>query len=200
MNYRERSGGEGSIASEVTSRVRSILSAAEDTAAVLEREARERADERLRDAESEAAELLVTARREAEALVEGAKVKLREALSALEAGEQPARSSAEAAGRLNADPPAAGAGDHAAIGGVAANRARSLREPFYARPAPGGGNGPGSATDGRDRFDGPRQVALQMVAAGSTRAEVAAHLRRTFDVQDSSAVLNDVFGEPGVRN
>jgi hypothetical protein len=200
MNYRERSGGEGSIASEVTSRVRSILSAAEDTAAVLEREARERADERLKDAESEADELLVTARREAGALVGGAKDKLRQALSGLEEpGEQPGPSTAEAAGRLNADPPAAGAGGGAAIGG-AANRGRSPREPFYARPAPGGGNGPGSAVDGRERFDGPRQVALQMVAAGSTRAEVAAHLRRTFDVQDSSAVLNDVFGEPGVRN
>ena len=39
-----------------------------------------------------------------------------------------------------------------------------------------------------------RLVALQMAVAGSARGEVEAHLRKTFDLGDPAAILNDVFG------
>lgn len=49
------------------------------------------------------------------------------------------------------------------------------------------------------QFDGARLVALQMAVAGSTREEVAAELERTFDLPDSSPILDDVFGTAGPR-
>ena len=42
---------------------------------------------------------------------------------------------------------------------------------------------------------GIRLVALQMAVAGGNRGEVEEHLRRTFDVTDLSAILDDVFGQ-----
>jgi hypothetical protein len=48
-------------------------------------------------------------------------------------------------------------------------------------------------------FDGDdmlaaRLVALQMAVAGSARVEVEAHLRKTFELEEPGAILNDVFG------
>jgi hypothetical protein len=48
-------------------------------------------------------------------------------------------------------------------------------------------------------FDGDdmlaaRLVALQMAVAGSARVEVEAHLRKTFQLDEPGAILNDVFG------
>jgi hypothetical protein len=48
-------------------------------------------------------------------------------------------------------------------------------------------------------FDGDdmlaaRLVALQMAVAGSARSEVEAHLRKTFELDEPGAILNDVFG------
>jgi hypothetical protein len=48
-------------------------------------------------------------------------------------------------------------------------------------------------------FDGDdmlaaRLVALQMAVAGSERVEVEAHLRKTFQLDEPGAILNDVFG------
>jgi hypothetical protein len=42
---------------------------------------------------------------------------------------------------------------------------------------------------------GIRLVALQMAVAGGNRGEVEEHLRRTFDVTDLGAILDDVFGQ-----
>jgi hypothetical protein len=39
-----------------------------------------------------------------------------------------------------------------------------------------------------------RLVALQMAVAGSPRGEVEEHLRVTFDLDDTTSILNDVFG------
>jgi hypothetical protein len=59
------------------------------------------------------------------------------------------------------------------------------------------------AAEDRDRdhrsFEGDdmlaaRLVALQMAVAGSARDEVEEHLRKTFDLEDPGAILNDVFG------
>jgi hypothetical protein len=46
-----------------------------------------------------------------------------------------------------------------------------------------------------DQQLGARLVALQMAVAGGNRGEVEAHLRRTFDLEEPSAILDDVFGQ-----
>ena len=64
--------------------------------------------------------------------------------------------------------------------------------------APLDGNGNGDAPpDAAPGLTGARLVAFQMAQAGSTRGEVAAHLRRTFAMQDAHEVLNDVFPAAG---
>jgi hypothetical protein len=58
---------------------------------------------------------------------------------------------------------------------------------------------PEAAPEGRprdrelDSFDGARLVAFEMALAGSPRAEVAAHLQRTFQIDDPHRILNDAF-------
>lgn len=49
------------------------------------------------------------------------------------------------------------------------------------------------------QYDSARLVALQMAVGGSSREEVAAELKRTFDLPDISPILDDVFGSPGSR-
>ena len=51
------------------------------------------------------------------------------------------------------------------------------------------------ATFEGDEMLAARLVALQMAVAGSARGEVEAHLRKTFEIQDASGILNDVFGQ-----
>jgi hypothetical protein len=46
-----------------------------------------------------------------------------------------------------------------------------------------------------DEILAARLVALQMAVAGSARVEVEAHLRTTFEIEDPTAILNDVFGQ-----
>jgi hypothetical protein len=58
---------------------------------------------------------------------------------------------------------------------------------------------PDAVSEGRprdrelDSFDGARLVAFEMALAGSPRAEVAAHLQRTFQIDDPHRILNDAF-------
>src|SRR5205823_4448256 len=40
-----------------------------------------------------------------------------------------------------------------------------------------------------------RLVALQMAVAGGARGEVEVHLQRTFDLEDLTSILDDVFGQ-----
>lgn len=59
---------------------------------------------------------------------------------------------------------------------------------------------PGAAPDSRQRreagdMDGARLVALQMAVAGSTRGEVATHLKREYHIAEPHGILDDVFGE-----
>ena len=46
-----------------------------------------------------------------------------------------------------------------------------------------------------DELLSARLVALQMAVAGGKRGEVDAHLRRAFDITDTVAILDDVFGK-----
>ena len=248
-----------SIASEVTHQVRAIVSAAEDVADSLKREAERRAELRLREADAEVARRLSGARAEADRIVshrsrriadlsdaiadraDSVLARLDEASVVRSELEAVLAALAEAAGQVRretlyerpgsgaegpsspprreppsppaehhrSDEPTAGhdapthpAGDSSdelpsdgrteAVerngGGSAENRV--LAHASAAARAPGGQ---------QDRFGGARQVAFQMAVAGSTRAEVAAHLQRTFELSDPHPVLNAVFGEADIR-
>jgi hypothetical protein len=52
-----------------------------------------------------------------------------------------------------------------------------------------------AAAGGSGKVDGARLVALQMAVGGSSRDEVDTELRRSFGLDDPSAILDDVFGE-----
>ena len=64
------------------------------------------------------------------------------------------------------------------------------REPPAPEPPPG-------APDRREADEqlSARLVALQMAVAGGARGEVEVHLRRTFDLEDLTSILDDVFGQ-----
>ncbi len=60
----------------------------------------------------------------------------------------------------------------------------------------------GERSSDSDEVLGARLVALQMAVAGGNRGEVEAHLRRAFELEDASGILDDVFGqgtEPDTR-
>jgi hypothetical protein len=63
-------------------------------------------------------------------------------------------------------------------------------------PAEAGANGGGALSDDAEADDvlAARLVALQMAVAGSPRGEVEEHLRSNFAVEDTTSILNDVFG------
>jgi hypothetical protein len=53
------------------------------------------------------------------------------------------------------------------------------------------------ATAGRRDLSAARLVAIEMAVAGGTREQVDAHLRDAFDLDDTRALLDDVFGAVG---
>jgi uncharacterized protein involved in high-affinity Fe2+ transport len=53
------------------------------------------------------------------------------------------------------------------------------------------------AAAGRRDLSAARLVAIEMAVAGRTREQVDAHLRHDFDVDDTRALLDDVFGAVG---
>ena len=75
----------------------------------------------------------------------------------------------------------------------------------HLRPAPepveatGNGGGRPSADAEADDVLAARLVALQMAVAGSPRGEVEEHLRSNFAVEDTTSILNDVFGTDAPR-
>ena len=70
-------------------------------------------------------------------------------------------------------------------------RLRPAPEPVEAA-ANGGGHAPDDAEE--DDVLAARLVALQMAVAGCPRGEVEEHLRSNFAVEDTTSILNDVFG------
>ncbi len=105
--------------------------------------------------------------------------------------ERPLRAAPEPAAPEPAAPePAAPAPvDGDSSSGATSDLHASNGEPASAVPAPQAGAPPG--------LTGARLVAFQMAQAGSTRGEVAAHLRRTFAVEDVNDVLNEAFPAQG---
>ena len=68
-------------------------------------------------------------------------------------------------------------------------------EPADGEPAAAGPAEP--AVAGRRDLSAARLVAIEMAVAGRTRDEVDDHLRTAFDVDDTRALLDDVFGAVG---
>lgn len=69
-------------------------------------------------------------------------------------------------------------------------------EPAEAEPAPAAEPAE-PAVAGRRDLSAARLVAIEMAVAGRTRDEVDDHLRTAFDVDDTRALLDDVFGAVG---
>jgi hypothetical protein len=71
--------------------------------------------------------------------------------------------------------------------------AASMPRPSEAAPEPSG-----PAAERRDprrpNADGGRMIAIQMAAAGSSRAQVESHIRETVGVLDPGPILDEVFG------
>jgi hypothetical protein len=66
-----------------------------------------------------------------------------------------------------------------------------------AQPAPFAGGEPPAAEEPAPP-GGPanaRVVAIQMAVAGASRGEVDLHLRERFAIEDTTPILDDVFGE-----
>jgi small-conductance mechanosensitive channel len=69
-------------------------------------------------------------------------------------------------------------------------------EPEDGDPAAAAG-APEPAVAGRRDLSAARLVAIEMAVAGRTRDEVDDHLQNAFDVDDTRALLDDVFGAVG---
>jgi hypothetical protein len=76
-------------------------------------------------------------------------------------------------------------------------------EPTPLRSASDDGAPNGDSSSSADEKDddtlAARLVALQMAVAGSPRGEVEEHLRVTFALDDTTSILNDVFGTEAPR-
>lgn len=98
--------------------------------------------------------------------------------------------------------PAAG-GDGVTEGPSRANAVEELLRSHLAEapdvpgpPLPAEEAPPGRRFERSSGPGGARLVAAQMARAGSSRGEVAAHLKRTFDISTPHEILNEAFGEP----
>lgn len=163
-----------SLADGMSERVRTILEAAEESAAELRAQAarhvthvRETADSVLADLTSLLTELHERAER------------LSARLAALEAGAAPPPQPAAAAG------PAVAGGPAAPLPAVAADR-----------PAPPAAAGDPAAPLAPDDA-GARLVALNMALDGSPRADTARYLAAHFALADPGALLDDVYARAG---
>ena len=191
----------------VAAKVSAVIAAAESLASDLRHEAEERAQARLREAEAEAERYLEEARRSAGGLAGESPARLLELSDAvidrsaavLEQLDREAASRRELRVLLELLVDAAErlAGE-ARPGDAPSERAERSAEPLsdvvpFRRP-----RAAGRSDDAEDELEPPgdaRLVALQMAVAGSSRGEVAAHLRRAFDIQEPHAILDDVFGK-----
>jgi vacuolar-type H+-ATPase subunit H len=215
-----RAGSEGSVAVEVTGQVHSIVRAAEEVAGAVKREAEQRAQARLKEAEADASQRLAAARREADALLDERRRRLSELSDALmeqvEAllGEldrgRAVRTQLE---RVLEDLTVAGSaieGERSGAGPPAVEGESPVRaadrdgDPDPGTAARSALEADRTTNAGSDRAQGDRVararlVAVQMVRAGSSRAEVAAHLQRTFGLWDCHEVLDAAFKSAGTR-
>ena len=175
------------VTASVTDEVDAIIMAAERVAEAIRREAEQRAEERLRAAEEAARHYVDGARRDAKELsarlasVVQVRRQLEAALSALTAAEEglPEPGQTDGSGTDRPRPwPFEGAPERSR--GRAREHGWPIGDPGGERAKPG--------------LTGARLVAIQMALAGSSRAEVEAHLERTFGPPASEEMLDEAFG------
>ena len=159
----------------IAARVEGIVRAAEREAAAVQRDLAARREA----AEAEAQRYLAEARRRADLLAGDRMQQLRELT-----GELVER--AEATARQL----------EALLDALRRTVAALEMGPVDAEPTPAQGAAQTSSAGRRD-VSAARLVAIEMAVAGRTRDEVDAHLRDAFDVDDTRALLDDVFGAVG---
>jgi hypothetical protein len=186
---------------QVAAEIRSLIAAAEATAAEMEREARDRAAAIVVEAEREGEHLIQQAREQAGALLADRRRRLDELSGEVASRAESALAELDraAAARKTVDE---------ALQALAASAEDVTKEDSTSggRPEAGRRSPPRERleTDGRDlhrgELSGAQLVASEMLKAGSDRAEVASHLRRTFGLRDPDGVLDPVFanGDPSV--
>lgn len=212
------------VSSEVSERVRAVLSSAEAAANALRHEAEQEAYRRRRASEEESRQYLDDAKRDAEAFLqerlrriselsdsilergeqilarldhaEDVKRQLQELVDGL--GETAARLAADARGETQRQAPPQAP--------PVAPEPVELRAEPEPEPAPvAEAEVPDveevveeetAAIRGETDDDelAARLVALQMAVAGANRGDVEAHLARNFSLEDTATVLDDVFG------
>ena len=209
------------VSSEVSERVRAVLSSAEAAASALRHEAEEEAYRRRRASEEESRQYLEDARRDADAFLQERLRRISELSdSILERGEQilarldhaeEVRGQlqtlvdglGETAAQLAAD--ARGETQTAASDPVELRPRAEEPEP---EPEPVAeveeveveavvveeDEAAAIRDEGEDDELAARLVALQMAVAGANRGDVEAHLVRNFSLGDTATVLDDVFG------
>jgi hypothetical protein len=172
------------LAPEVSRRVRAILEVAEREADGLRADARADADRITEDAKRRADELVAERQRRVSKLSDALIARLEALLQGLESAEEAraafdglVRALGEAAERIGRE----AAGQPARAG---------ERTPPASRSAP---PPPGPERD--QRANGAQIVAIQMAAAGRTRAQVERHIRDSLGIADPASVLDEVFGE-----
>ncbi len=204
------------VSSEVSERIRAVLSSAEAAASALRHEAEQEAYRRRRASEEESRQYLEDARRDADAFLQERLKRISELSdSILERGEQIltrldhaedvrrqlqelVNGLGETASRLAAD----------ARGESVRPAAQPAPEPVELRPEPA----PAPVAEVEDVEEvveeetaairgetdddelAARLVALQMAVAGANRGDVEVHLQRNFSLTDAATVLDDVFG------
>lgn len=176
------------LAPEVSRRVGSILDAVELEAERLREQAREearryldhsrrRADGLVAERQQRIAALSDELMRKAEAVV----ARLDDAAPVRRGFEHLVRALGDAAERLSAEADEGPAGYEP--------------PPFYAAQPP-----PPPPLAPAQQLDDTRLVAIQMAAAGSTRAQVREHLRDAIGVADPRAILDEIFGAGAAEN
>jgi len=165
----------GDLPGAIAARVEDIVRAAENEAAAVQRDLAARREA----AEAEAQRYLAEARRRADMLSSDRMQELREATGELveraEATTRQLEALLDALTRTDA----------------------ALQTDTDGKPAPAAAPATAPAAAGRRDLSAARLVAIEMAVAGRSRDEVDEHLRAAFDVDDTRALLDDVFGAVG---
>jgi hypothetical protein len=179
------------LAPEISRRVRAILEVAEREAESMREEARDEARRITEDARRRADQLVAKRQRRVSELSDTLTTRLEALLAGLEGAEE-ARAAFEGLVR--------------ALGEAAERIAREASEPGPDAPAdePTGPPPPQAVpptprtrpdAERDHRTDGAQIVAIQLAAAGRTRAETASQIRDSLGIDDPTQVLDEVFGE-----
>jgi DivIVA domain-containing protein len=198
---------DSSLAVAASEQVRAIVEAAETSAADIEREAELEARQIRQDAREQAEKLRTDAGRDAREHVERVSDAARSMLERVESMQSELGSLVESlrsgATKVNADLSVLQANVGEVRSGTAASAATSTpaAEPVDAAPEPEDEPAVESATtngdaEGADE-EGARLIALNMALNGTPREETERYLADNFDLENTQALLDDVYARAG---